>query len=724
MATTAEVPMDDDDIIELYAQEDDDSRIDRLKRFAETDPSILTDEETAELSNYIDAQQPQANPDNHYANLAEFADPSFLSYLAQDVILWVDRDEESRADWQKREARGIRLMGVTDSKDGVAPFKGASIAVHPMMAEACTQYQARAMAEIWPAEGPVRTKILGTKNEEVTAQANRVGGFMNHLYLDKIPSAFDEEDMLQMRLPISGSCFKKLAYDPLIRMLRSEMCESADVIVPYSAKTLMDASRYTHRYRISGNVMRQYEVIGWYMEHDGYMPLFTENEDATVVHDEIDAAEGRMPINYDDAGQYTILECMCELDIPGFEHTDQYGRPTGIKRNYLVTVDKDNQVIKAIRRAWRKDDPLERRRVQMVHKKFLPGFGFYGFGYAHMIGSLGQAATGALRSLLDAGGFANMQGGFKSRDAKMKDDSPIGMGEFREVDMNAEELKHHFLPFNYKEPSRAMFELLGLLTDMGRRFASTTENMVGEANNNGPVGTTLALIEQGLKVYSGIHKRIHIANGEEYRIAAELIAEFMPEEYPYAVEGEDRTVFKSDFDDRVDVVPVSDPNIVTSTQRIAQSQSVMELADRSPDLYDRYWANHEMLQSLRVEDIDRVLPPPAKPQRLDPVSENVAMMKGQPANAFPDQDHLAHHLAHKIWWENAVPDDMRKDLEPIYKAHQAEHQAEAYKQQMLSNMGADPSIPLEQLAQDPAIERQLSTAAAGVAQLSLPKMVG
>lgn len=697
---------------------DDAERLRRLEEMAaEHGIDILTDEEAAEIEQAMD-RGPDIDPNDQYANLAEFLDETDLSRIATDVVEWSERDEAARQEWYERERQGIALMGLVSDKQWVAPFKGASEATHPLIAEAVTNFQARAIAELWPAGGPVKGVVLGSVTEEREAQAERVAGFMNYQYTTVI-DGFDEEDRMLMRLPMSGSCFKKHYYDPIRNQVRSDYIEAADVLVPYQATSLESTPRFTHRMRMQGNDIRKYKAAGWYRDTgDNYSTPLDEGMDLTSVHEAIDEAEGRAPIEYEEDGTYRVLECICNLNLRGFEHKDARGRETGIALPYIVSVDEDNQTVLAIRRQWKEGDPTMRRRVQMTHYKFLPGLGFYGYGFVHVIGGLGRAATGALRAMLDSAGFANMQGGFRSRDAKLDTDAPIGMGEWRETDMTAEELEKCFYPLKYPEPSDAMFKLLGYLDDLGRRYATTTENMTGEANNNGPVGTTLALIEQGMKVFSAVHKRLHEAHGHEFRCMSDLYGEYMPENYPYLVEGEDQFVLRADFDERVDVAPVSDPNIISNTQRIAQAQAVTERAMASPDLYDRYEVEHNMLQAMRVPNIDMLLPPPQETPRMEPVAENVAMMTGNPVKAFVDQDHYSHMLAHRLWWEQAVSEDMRPDLEPLYKAHMAEHMAYWYQVQMMEQMGGayDPAMA----QQDPAAEAMLARQAAMVTNLLAP----
>ena len=704
-----------DDVLPLG--ETPDEELARLSQMVEEyGEDVLTDEEAAKLS---PADNKPFNVDDHYANLAEVVEDGVLSRLAQDVVDWADRDEDSRKEWYERERKGMVLMGLLKDDKYIAPFKGATEATHPLLAEACTNFQARAIAELWPAGGPVKTVVMGKKTPEIEAQAARVKGFMNYQYT-QVNGGFDEEDRMLARLPMSGSCFKKQYFDPNSGVVRSDYVEAADFLVPYSASSLKTSLRYTHRMRnYAGNDIKKLQQIGWYRTADHWVGPIGEGLDNTEVSDAIDEIEGREPTNYDDDVGYTLLECYCFLDLDGFNDVDQDGNNTGIAHPYVVTVEKENQKVLAIRRGWKEGDVRRERRVQVTHYKFLPGFGFYGYGFVHVIGGLSQSATGALRAYLDAAGFANMKGGFRSRDAKLETDTALGMGEWREVDMTAEELSKCFYPLEYREPSKGLFEMLGYLDEVGRRYTSTTENLVGDANNSGPVGTTLALIEQGLKVFSAIHKRLHESHTQEFRIMADLYSEYLPENYPYLMEEEEQFVLKADFDERVDVAPVSDPNTVTNTQRIAQAQGVVELAAQAPDIYDMRAVHTRMLRAMQVPKPEELIPPQEEIGPMDPITEGLRMLTAQAVQAFPEQDHYAHIMAHGIWWEQMVPDDLKTDLEPIYKAHQAEHVGLWYQQQMMQQLGLPPEA-----MQDPAYQNQIALAAAQVTQLMAPQTIG
>lgn len=551
-----------------------------------------------------------ADPSDHYANLAELMEDHDLRKIATDVINWVDWDEESREDWEIRESKGIRLLGISDRTEGGAKFKGATKVVHPLLAEAVTQFHSRAIAELWPPEGPVKTAVIGSPTPELNAQAERVQDYMNYQYTSLMPGAFEEADQLLFRLPISGSCFKKVCYDPLEREVVTRLVEPADFIVPYSAMDLRTAPRFTHRLREMHNDVLKKIQSGHYRDVYVGTPL-NEDYDYPQQLEEIDHTEGRERVLMDDDQRHTVHEMYVDLDLPGYEDADRQGNTTGIALPYIVTVDRDEQVVLRIQRNWREDDPLKRKRIYFSHYKFTPGYGFYGYGLLHLIGGLSNAATGSLRALLDSAQYANLQGGFKTMDSKIEGGkTPIAPGEWREVRSSIQDLRNGFFPIPHKEPSIVLFNLLNYLDERGQRFASTTENMVGDANNSAPVGTTLALIEQGSKVFSAIHKRLHQAQSREFRIVAELNYEYLPNDgYPYATPGSDSSVMASDFDGRIDVIPVSDPNIISSTQRIAQAQAILNLSEKFPDVIGRRKAVEVMLKAMKVSDFEGLMMP-------------------------------------------------------------------------------------------------------------------
>ena len=633
------------------------------------------------------ARIPHVGYDDHYANLADVVEENDLSRIADDLLQAIEQDKESRKDWESRYAKGIRLTGITDDpSDG--PFPGASRAVHPMLMEAGVQFQARAIAEAFPPEGPVKGKVMGDPTEDLVERRDRGTDYMNYQYLEEMPEAFWEMDQLLYRLPFEGSCFKKSWVDPVKGRICQALVTAEDLIVPYTASSLMASPRHAHRIRYYPNDMRKAMASGMYRKVDLADPSDMD-EDKTEVEQEIDKSEGRSPNDMRTDRQYEVLEVYCELDLPGFEDVGEDGQPTGIELPYCVTVEKESQKVLAVRRNWKAGDDAQKTKcVYFQHYKFLPGFGFYGHGLLHTIGGLSEAATGSLRALLDAAQLANLRGGFKSKDVKIPGgDTQVAPGEWKDVESTGDDLNKAFHEFRYSEPSRTLFELLGFLVEAGQRFASTTESMVGDAANTGPVGTTVALIEQGSKVFSAIHKRIHAAQAHEFKLIAELNYQILPEgqPYPYHIADAEKHVIRDDFDGRIDWVPVSDPNIISSTQRIAQQQAVLQLIKEAPELYDKYEAHKRMLEALRIEDPDRLLPDPTKRQRLDPVTENMALLHGKPVRAFPDQNHAAHIEVHMTWFAS-LPKEGQKMLENQLYAHLAEHYM--YRQQLEMAIGA------------------------------------
>ena len=601
--------------LELY-NDDSTHDIETLKALvAELGEEGLSPEE---LLIYRTVTATGALPDiDFYDNLAEHVDETTLKRLSTDVIRWVLWDEQSREDWQERESRGIRLLGVSDKTSGGASFRGASRVVHPLLAEAVNQFHARAITELWPPDGPVKTQVLGEITPEVNDQAERVKDYMNYLYTTAMPGAFEEEDQLLFRLPLSGSCFKKIYFNPIEQSLMSELVEPSDFIVPFTATNLRTAPRFTHRIRLHANDVKKLQANGYYVDRELTKP-HNETYDYPKVKQEVDSSEGRANNMVTEDQRHTIYECYVDYDLPGFEDTHESGERTGIALPYIITVDRDNQRVLRIQRNWRPTDSLRKKRMCFTHYKFTPGFGFYGYGLLHLIGGIADSATGALRSLLDSAAFANMPGGFRSRDAKLKGgDLAIGPGEWKEVDSSAEELAKAFFKLPYQFDGEALYKLLGYLDERGQRFVGTTENMVGDANNSAPVGTTLALIEQGSKQFTAIHMRLHRAHQDEFKIAAELCAEYIPEEgYPYAIVGGQRQIMASDFDERIDVVPVSDPNIISSTQRIAQAQAVLDLGLKVPGKINMTEAVKDMLSAMRVANIDRIVIDDSQPDPL------------------------------------------------------------------------------------------------------------
>jgi hypothetical protein len=633
--------------------------------------------------NYAPDAQAQAVVAEHDANLAETLSPKALNAIADQVVEWVEADQEAREDWKTRFEKGLEVIGVIEEGGEEGPFPGAAKVVHPLIMEAAIQFQSRSIKELFPPAGPVKTIVLGAKTSEREAQALRVEGHMNYQMTVEDRSYFWDVDQMLLWLPLVGSCFKKSYYDARIGQLRSRFIKGADVLVPYTAKSMEDAPRFTHVFELSQTELRRRQLTGEYVDTELPEPAEPIKE---AGDDAIDEVDDRTPNLAEGDAPHTLYECHCEYEIPG---ESQEGLPLP----FIITVEKDSRAVLAIRRNWKVDDERKSKRGWFTHYKFFPGLGFYGFGYIHAIGSLGKAATGALRALLDSGAFATMQGGFKSKDARIAGkDIVLEPGVYHDTEMTAEELQKAFYTPPFKEPSPALVQLFQLLVEAGQRFASMTDVITGDATNNAPVGTTLALIEQSSQPFSAIHKRLHVAAGEEFRLRAELNAEYLPPFYPYEVHGEDRGVYATDYDARVDVVPVSDPNIFSSTQRIAMAQGVLELANSAPQMYDTYEAHKRMLEAMRVPDIDTLLPDPNDIPHADPVSEGAYLFVGKPVRAHVDEDHAAHLIIHQAQMQTVVNSPLAETVQAALMAHIAEHVALQYQIQMSQLLG----LPLPQ----------------------------
>jgi hypothetical protein len=663
------------------------------------------------------ARYSQDDSDDHAGNIMFQLDIREQADLANKVIEWVDVDIESRKDWEERMDQAMELLGLNNVPKEELAFDGASAVVYPLIAEAVVQFQARAIEEVFPSEGPVKVKTVGQFTREKEEQAERVKNHMNYQILDQDRSYFWEVDSMLFALPLTGSAFKKTYWDSVSEMTVSRFIQSSDFIVPYIATDLASAPRYTHRMYKNESEMRKLFESGFYEEvqlpETTPYAADTDSED----HQHRDRADDRSPDMHAEDNVYTILECHCDLSLD-FDQ-DRYGRNAPLP--YIVTILRETREVLAIRRNWKEDDPLAQKRIWFTHYKYLPGLGFYGFGLLHLIGSLAEATSGTLRALLDSAAFANMQGGYVSNDAKLQPGTEhIDPGVYKEVNMTAEELARAFYTPPFKEPSPALAQLLQVLVDAGKSFSSATEVLTGEAKNTGPVGTTIALIEQGSKPFSAIHRRLHMAAAEEFKLRAELNYEFLPDQYPYKVEDEESVVLREDYDGRVDVIPISDPNIFSSTQRIAQGQALVELADSHPQLYNQMEVHERFLKAIRIPDPEGVLNKQEK-VRLDPVTENMGMMQGQGANAFIDQDHDAHLAVHMNFL-NGLNEEAIALMGPIMQAHMAEHYAFKYYVEMQRQLGGQLPQPGEFNAQNvlpPEVDAQIAQMAAQVPQIEI-----
>lgn len=580
----------------------------------------------------------------HGANLSEYIDERTLRSLASELLANYEDDLQSRQEWEEAYASGLDLLGIK-YEERSEPFDGASGVTHPLISESVTQFQAQAYKELLPSSGPVKTQIMGAKTPETEAQAARVKNFMNYRIMEVMTEYDPGMDQMLFYLPLSGSTFKKVYYDPVRGREVSEFVPAQDLVVPYSAVDLETTPRATHVLKMQGNDVRKMQLSGAYRDID--LGEGNSTDATNIVKEKVDEIDGRSKSFSDDIR--TLLEFHAELDIEGFEDLSVDGGPTGLKLPYIVTVDKDTNEVLSIQRNYSPVDPLKRKRQYFVHYKFLPGLGFYGFGLVHMIGGLGRSATSILRQLIDAGTLANLPAGFKAKGIRVRDnDSPIQPGEWREIDAPGMDLRNALVPLPYKEPSATLGQLLGSLVNDGRRFIALADQQMSNLNNEAPVGTTVALLERGMKVMSAIHKRLHYAQKAEFRLLARVIAENLPPVYPYAVAGAPAEIKQADFDDRVDVIPVSDPNIFSMSQRVTLAQTELQLAQAAPDLHNLREAYRRMYQALEVENIDQLLPLPPEPQPQDPALESVMLIQGQVPQAFPQQDHDAHiqnHLA-------------------------------------------------------------------------------
>jgi hypothetical protein len=579
--------------------------------------------------------------EDHYANLAEFLDESILTDIGSELDEKYNDYRSSRQDWEMAYTNGLDLLGFKYEKR-TEPFKGASGVTHPVLAESVTQFQAQAYKELLPADGPVRTQILGLTDRNKEDQAMRVKEFMNYQIMNVMKEYEPEFDQMLFYLPLSGSTFKKVYYDALLGRAVSKFIPAEDLIVPYSATSLEDAEAVIHVIKISENDLRKQQVSGFYRDVELGQPPLKEDEIKSKQRE----LEGVRVEKQEDI--YTLLECHVNLDLEGFEDKDtQTGEPTGIKLPYVVTIEESSREVLSIKRNYKSDDPLKNRTNYFVHFKFLPGLGFYGFGLIHMIGGLSRTATSALRQLLDAGTLANLPSGFKMRGIRVRDDAqPLQPGEFRDVDAPGGNLRDAFMPLPFKGPDQVLLQLMGIVVDAGQRFASIADAQVGDMNQQAAVGTTMALLERGSRVMSAIHKRIYGALKNEFELLANVFSTYLPPVYPYDVVGGQRQIKQTDFDEKIDILPVADPNIFSQSQRINLAQTQLQLAQSNPQIHDIYQAYRSMYEAIGVKNIDLILPSPKQPMPMDPSLEHITAMAGQSYQAFPGQDHKAHVEAH------------------------------------------------------------------------------
>ncbi len=611
-------------------------------------PGIMEMEDGSAIVGELMDDEPMAAEDIPFdANLAEYVDDSDLMSISSDLVGEIEEDMSSRQQWEDTYKRGIELLGM-NYEERTQPFEGASGVVHPLLAESVTQFQAQAYREMLPAGGPVRTQVIGADTPEMSQQAQRIKDYMNYMITYEMEEYDPETDQMLFYLPIIGSTFRKVYFDPLLQRAVSKFIHAEDLVVPYGATDLITSPRITHVIRMDKNEVLKLQISGFYRDID--LEGSADVEDYSEVQESIDKAQG-VHMTGSGSEEVTLYEVHTSLDLPGFEDLLEDGEPSGLKLPYIVTIVESSGEVLSVRRNYDAQDMLMRQKQHFVHYKFLPGLGFYGFGLTHMIGGLSQASTSILRQLIDAGTLSNLPAGFKARGARIRDeDEPLQPGEFRDIDAAGMDIRQSVMTLPFKEPSQTLYSLLGSLIESGRRFASMADAKVGEMSGENPVGTTMAIMERGTKVMSAIHKRLHYSQKVEFKLLANVFARYMAPMYPYAVPGAPPEVKQADFDDRIDVMPVSDPNIFSMSQRIALAQTQLQLVQSNPEIHGGpqglYQAYRKMYEAIGVTNIDSILPVPPQPQPMNPAKENQEALRNQRLQAFPQQNHAAHIEAH------------------------------------------------------------------------------
>jgi len=582
----------------------------------------------------------QPGGEGHFDNLADLLPDEILGRLGSEMYENYENYKTSRREWEQSYTKGLDLLGFK-YENRTQPFQNASGVTHPVLGEAVTQFQAQAYKELLPANGPVHTQTMGAPSRQKEDQSVRVKNFMNYQLMNVMKEYEPEFDQMLFYLPLSGSAFKKVYYDELLGRAVSKFVPADDLIVPYTATSIEDAEAVVHKLKMSENDLRKKQVSGFYRDIE-INPGYNQETDVEKKERELEGVTKTKDDNI-----FTILEFHIDLDLEGFEDKDNAGDMTGIKLPYILTLDAGSREVLSIRRNYQPMDPLKKKIEYFVHFKFLPGLGFYGFGLIHMIGGLSRTATNALRQLIDAGTFSNMPAGFKQRGIRVRDEAnSIQPGEFRDVDAPGGNIRDAFMPLPFKEPSQTLLQLMGIVVQAGQRFAAIADMQVGDGNQQAAVGTTIALLERGSRVMSAIHKRMYVAMKQEFELLANVFKTYLPAEYPYDVVGAQRNIKVTDFDDKIDIIPVADPNIFSQSQRISLAQTELQLAMSNPQMHNLYEAYRDMYEAIGVKNIDSILPPPQQPMPMDPASENIMAMTGKPFQAFKGQDHRAHITAH------------------------------------------------------------------------------
>ena len=668
--TLMEEPLDDEEVV-----------IASIEISPEEDGGVTVD---------FDPQDQRGVNEDFYANLAEEMPDRELSRISSDLLSEFDANKASRQEWEDAYTNGLELLGFTYD-ERTQPFRGASAVTHPLLAEAATQFQAQAFNELLPASGPVRTVVMGKQTPSKNQQAQRVRQFMNYYITTVMEEYTPDMDQMLFYLPLAGSTFKKTYYDETLGRAVSKFVPAENLVVPYETADLETCPNITQVVRMSLNDLRKRQIYGTYLD----VEVIPAQKELTSIEGEMDRIEGLEPnqIDYD----CTILEVHADLDLDGYEELDDEGEPTGIKVPYIVTISEDNGEVLSIRRNYLETDELKKKIQYFTHFKFLPGFGFYGLGLIHTIGGLSRTATSALRQLIDAGTLSNLPAGFKARGLRIRDDdSPLQPGEFRDVDAPGGAIRDSLMPLPFKGPDQTLFQLLGFVVEAGQRFATITDLKVGDGNQQAAVGTTLAMMEQGTRVMSAVHKRVHYGMKQEFRILARVMSESLPQSYPYTVPGGDEHIMREDFDDRVAVMPVSNPNVFSQAQRIVLAQTKLQLASQAPEIHNISEVYRDMYEALGVTDIDRIMKavPAEEPKPIDPAQENINVLDLLPLHAFEGQNHQAHIQAHLVFGASPMVGNM-PPMALILQKHVMEHvqiaakeqSAVAYLQQVQQNGG-------------------------------------
>jgi hypothetical protein len=681
------------------------------------DPETATTIETEDggvVVEFGDSVEDSDEESEHEANLADQIDDSKLASLANELLDEFLADRNSRKEWATSYVKGLDLLGMK-IEDRTQPWMGATGVYHPMLSEAVVRFQAQAMGELMPASGPARTKIVGKITPEKTRQSHRVEQEMNYQITEEMPDYRTEMEQMLFRLPLAGSAFKKLYFDPVEQRAVANFVPAEDFVVSYGASTLRTCPRYTHVMKKTANEITKLQSVGFYRDVD----LPEPQADRTDIEEKYDEIDGQDPTYIQGDTRYTILEMHVDVDLP-----EPFEDPEGIARPYVITIEKDSKAVLSIRRNWYEDDEAMKKRMHFVHYPYLPGMGFYGTGLIHLIGGLTKSATSILRQLIDAGTLSNLPAGLKAKTLRVKgDNTPLMPGEWRDADVVGGTLRDSLFPMPYKEPSAVLYTLLGNVVEEGRRIGSVADIKISDMSAQAPVGTTLALLERSLKVMSGVQARLHAAMKEELRLLAQIIRDYMPSKYDYEVEGDfDR---REDFGGPVDIIPVSDPNAATMAQRVMQYQAALQLAQQAPQLYDLGKLHQQMLEVLGIKDAQDLIKLPDDIKPRDPVSENMAILKQEPVKAFLYQDHEAHIQVHMAAMQDPKIQQIvgqspfAQAIQSAMLAHINEHVAYGYRVEIEKQMGVPMPGQDDPMPED--VELELSRVVAQAAGKLLQK---